>query len=110
MEPETHEEFIKKVQKVERNSNKLLQKLLVFFKKIENTSQFDDYLKDKIAIPFFEWFLEVLIRAFLIFFCLTASGIFLKTDPQLNIALAAGISLSWFLLVQLKQDLWRKEK
>jgi len=106
----TAEEFIEKQKKVRKNSGKVLPKLLKFFNKIDKPEDFDAYLKDIIFIPFMEWFLQViLIRPFLLYICLTAFGNFFYPPPLVKIAIAVGISFAWYLLVSLKQDLWRKE-
>lgn len=116
MVEETAEKFFERQNKVARNSNKLLPSLLKFLNKIEKVEQFDAYLKDRLTIPFIDWFLEVfIIRAFLIYFVLTMftpvvislPSAFLN-HPQ-RFGIAEGLSLLWFILVQLKQDLWRKQ-
>ena len=113
MVEESADKWIKRQQNLRKNSNKALPRLLVFFNKIEKVEQFDDYLKNKIAIPFLEWFLEVfIIRAFLIYLVLAAITLIFRLGfyhHPTRLILAQGLSILWFLVVNLKQDLWRKQ-
>jgi len=113
MVEESADKWIKRQQNLRKNSNKALPRLLVFFNKIEKVEQFDDYLKNNIALPLLEWFMEVFIlRAFLIYLVLAALTLTQQLryyHPSTRLILAQGLSILWFLVVNLKQDLWRKQ-
>ena len=112
MVEQTAEKFMESQRKLAKNSIKPLPKLFIFFNLIKSVEHYDLYLKENLFIPFVNWFVEVfIIRAFLInmsILCLTI-GLGLLTTPNEIIALSIGISVLWFLLINLKQDLWRKE-
>jgi len=107
---ENREKFIKNLRKTQKNSQKTLPRLLKWLKKIDKVDQYDDYVLDFIKIPLIDWFIEVLlIRPFVIYLflmCLSVTSI-LNHPPHVLIALAEGLSILWYLLVELKQDLWR---
>jgi len=108
---ENPDKFIKNANKLRKNSNKLFPRFLVFLKKIRSVSEFDDYFKNKIEIPIIDWFIEYfIIKSFLIFICLSAFGINFIRFPSFpnSLFLAEGISIFWFLLTELKKELWRK--
>ena len=106
-----NEKVLENLKKVAKNQDKLTVKCLKYLKKIKTSDQYDDYLTDNINIPIIEWFIQViLIRPFIFFvafWCLSAIGVSL-IHPQQILLIAVGTSLSWYLLVELKQDLWRK--
>jgi len=105
---ETPEKQFETIQKVEKNSRNVIANLLKFFGKIKSVGQFDDYLKDIIFIPFVEWFVKIfIIRAFIIFFCLTAIGFLFYSPPptRIQIALAEGISILWYILESFTNDI-----
>ena len=101
------QEFLDKLRKKSKYSDKKLPKLLKYLKLIKDSSEYEVYLKDYIKIPLVKWVLQVLVVRPTVLtvalFCLSA-----KTTTQ-TIILAEGISLSWYLLVELKKELWRKE-
>ena len=104
-------DVVESLRKHRENDRKRLPKLLKYLKKIPNIQKYEDY-KDLVKINIINWFIEVQIRAFLIFItfmCLSVSkiAIVLPHPPQC-ILLAEGISLLWFLLTELKKDIWRK--
>lgn len=105
-EEETAEKLFKNIKKTERNSNKLIPRFLIYLNKINSVSDFDEFFKDKITVPLIDWFIEYFIlKFFLIFFCLSA---LVNLNIVLKLIYSMGISISWFLLVELKNDLWRK--
>jgi len=102
-------EFLKKLQRTKKYDKKSLPKVLKFLEKIKTVEEYEKY-KGQILVGLIDWSIEIIIRAilfFAVFMCLSASGVFLIT-PLKVILLAIGISLSWYLLSELKQDLWRK--
>jgi len=101
------EKQVKNIQKGFKNEHKLFSRILKYLKKIEKFEQYDDYIKN-LKITLIDWLIELQVRAillFLLFKCL--AGILFLITPNV-IMLAEGTSLLWFLLVELKQDLWRK--
>jgi len=110
--PQNSEEFLKNLKKTSRNDGKTLPKLLKWLGKIDKVAQYDDYKKNVLS-SILEWFFLVfIIRSLVIgislFFCLSA--VTFATPPTIirYFYAAEGISLSWFLLIELKRDLWRK--
>jgi len=102
--------FLKKLKESARNDIKTIPKLLKWLGKINKVDQYDLYKKN-ILTSITVWFIEVcIIRAFVfslaITFCLSAVTV---PPTQIVILAAEGFSLSWFLLVELKRDLWRNE-
>ena len=104
-------ETLKKLQKTEKNQDKPLAKFLKYLGKIKKVEQYDEYVKKYIKIPIIEWiFLVLLIRPILLLLtisCLLPIGLFLD-HPQ-RVLLALGSSLVWYLLVDFKRQIFRKE-
>jgi len=104
--PRTAEELIKNTQKTRKNSVNPFANVLKWSNKISKLSDYDDYVKDTLTLPFIEWFIQVLIiRPIIIAICLLL--IYSEAPPSLFL-LAEGLSLLWFIIIELKQDLWRK--
>ena len=103
-------EFSKKLHLKTKYDGKTLPKLLKYLKKIRDVSQYEDYINDNVKIPLIEWCIQVLIiRPVLFIAVLMSLSAFLSLPPPLVILiLAEGLSITWYLLVELKQDLWRK--
>lgn len=105
-------EILKKLEesavKPTKKPNKLFLRLLKYLGKLESGMQYEDYVRKQIKIPLIEWIIQtIILRALLIFLCLSAIGLFLP--PPLKVLLIAeGLSIIWYLLVELKRDLWRK--
>ena len=99
---------VKKFDLIARYSSKPIPKFLKFIGKITELDEFEDWLKET-KISLLNWIITYLIiLPFIIFLCLSALGLF-NTPPALKmILLAEGISLSWYLIIELKKDLWRK--
>ena len=104
-------EIITKLHKTDFYADKRLPKLLKYLNKIKTVSDYDKYVKDNIKIPILIWATEYLIiKPILIYiclFCLKLATPLVLTHPHM-VLLAAGSSIIWFLLVELKRDLWRK--
>lgn len=104
---ETPEKLIERISKVKKNAGNPLIRLFIYLEKIKTSDQFDDYLKKNFILPLFDFVLmTLLITPLVIYICLSA--LTLSIHPT-NFVFAEGISISWFILVSLKQDLWRKE-
>ena len=106
MAKEKEPKFSKYLRKQRENDRKLLPKLLKYIGKIKSIADYEEYKKKFLFVPFIDSFIEIQFRALIILiiaFCLSAS----LTTPNM-IFLAEGISLTWFLLIELKSDLWRK--
>jgi len=103
-------EFSKKLHQKTKYDSKTLPKLLKYLKKIRDLTQYEDYIRDNIKIPLIEWIIQVLIiRPVLFIAVLMSLSAFSSLPPPLVILiLAEGLSILWYLLVELKQDLWRK--
>jgi len=104
-------EFIKKLEKTPKNASKALPRFFKYIGKIKNVSQYDDYLKNNIKVPLIIWGVDyLLIKPFLLFLAfLCLSAIWLYYPPGIIFLLAEGTSLSWYLLTELKRDIFRKE-
>ena len=90
-------------------SNKLFISFLKYLGKLKSGMDYEDYLKDNITVPLIEWIIQVLvIRALLLFFCLSVVDFINYPQASIRFLTAEGLSILWFLLVELKQDLWRK--
>lgn len=102
------EKLLEKLRKTTKNSSKTLPKVLKSLGKIESVGDYDEW-KQVVKYKILEWAIDTQIRAFIIFFAL----ICLSATPHIKITtlllpIAEGISLTWFLLIELKRDLWRK--
>lgn len=101
-------ELIKSLRKHKENDKKLLPKFFKYIGNIETVALYEKFKKE-IFVSLAKWFIDIQIRAFIffvVFICLSASLI-LKTTPN-KILLAEGSSIIWYLLIELKKDLWRK--
>lgn len=106
------EEIKEKVDKTHKYSRKSLPKFLKFLGKIDELDQYEEWIK-QVSRSLFDWFFEYMIlKPFLIFICLSATGFSFFPHPPPDVVsiflLAEGISITWFLFVELKKDLWRK--
>ena len=97
---------------IDKYSKNIVVKLLIYLGKLKSASQFEDYLKQLNKI-LADWFFETfIVRAFLIFICLLVAGATLSyTTPIIEKFIAAeGISIVWFLIIELKKDLFEVKK
>ena len=103
---------LEKLKKLPKNEPKTLCKFLKYTGKLKTALDYEDYLKDNIKVPLMLWALDILIiQAFLIFVvleCFSVKNLLTYTTPM-NIFLAEGISISLYLLVELKREFWRKQ-
>ncbi len=99
------EEMLKKADLIKKYSNKPIPKFLKFIGKIRELDQYEDYIKEsKVAI--LNWVIQYLIiLPFIFFLCLTAFSF--KTTPYvlMNLFLAEGISILWYLFIALIKDM-----
>lgn len=102
-----HPDILEKLQIYKKNDTKTIPRLLKRLKKIESVSQYEEY-KSNLLISLTDWCFETLImRPFIIFMCITCLLIGHNSLVPLVIQ-SEGISILWFLLIELKLDLWRK--
>jgi len=105
--PEKPEDIVKNHLKSRKNSKNLIAKFLKWSGKINQLSDYDDYLKDNVTVPLIGWTFKVLVvRPIPIAICLLL--ILKSIHPQDVFCFAEGVSLLWFLLIELKRELWRK--
>ncbi len=106
-----------KGEKIKKNSDltdkyekNILVKLLIYLGKIKTASEYEAYLK-QINKSFFSWFFVIFVmRASLIFICLLAASSFYVTPILEKLITAEGISLTWFLIIDFKKDLFEVNK
>jgi len=103
-------EFSDKLHQKTKYDSKTLPKVLKYLEKIKDISQYEEYVKKNIKLPLIEWIIQVLIiRPILFVAVLMSLSVSLRLLPPFVILiLAEGLSILWYLLVELKQDLWRK--
>lgn len=100
------EEFFKNQDLLKKYSNKPIPKALKYLGKINKTEEFEKWIKETNR-SLLNWIIDYLIiLPFLFFFCLSAVG-FYKTTPNVlpRFLTAVGISLIWFLVIQLLKDI-----
>lgn len=107
------EESAIKLVKTTENATKTLPKLFKYLDLIKSVADYQDYTKKNIKLPLINWSVEYLIiKPFLLFIILLSAALFLEQiTPQRLLSMtyvAEGLSLSWYLLTELKRDLWRK--
>jgi len=103
---ESPENIKETIDKTHKNSGKLIPRFLKFINKIDSVAEYDTWIKET-NITLFDWFFEYLIiKSFLIFFCLSA--LFPPPTILIGFLKAEGISILWFLITELKKDLFRK--
>jgi hypothetical protein len=106
-------ELLRKLEQTKINDRKTIPRFLKLLGKIRSVGDYEEY-KKQIFISLVEWSYTVLvIRPIVILaailLCLSAANFFFVSPPQLFF-LAEGLSILWYLLIELKQDLWRKTK
>jgi hypothetical protein len=109
-EPESPEKLLKSIQKTDKYANKVIPKFLKYIGKINEIKDYDVWKKETI-VSIVNFILDYLIiLAFLFFLCLTAIDVFRMIPPTIfqNFFLAEGISIAWYLALNLKKDLWGK--
>jgi hypothetical protein len=100
-------EFLGKLRSKSKYGAKKFPKFLKYLGKIEDTSTYEKYIKENVKIPIIEWVILVLIiRPILLFAAIVCLSSGFLTPTAL--IFAEGISIVWYLLIELKQDLWRK--
>lgn len=101
---ETPEELMKSIQKTNKYAPKLIPRFLKYIGKINEIKDYEDWRKE-IFVSLINFIIDyIIILPFLFFICLSAI-----VHPNINnFFLAEGISISWYLLINLKKDLWRK--
>ena len=106
------EEVVENIQKTARNSSKLLTKCLKYLGKIEHDFEAEDYQK-QMAVGLIEWFLEYfVVKPFILLFLVAGLNLFRFlsiTDPIKAILFAYGLSMAWFVFIQVRKD-WREIK
>ena len=103
---EIKHKVLESLEKHQINDQKWLPNCLKYLGYIKSTKQYEEY-KKTVKVHFFNWLINTQIRAIIVFvamLCLLASSL----PPIKLILLAEGSSLSWFLFIELKRDLWRK--
>jgi len=98
------EEMFEKVKKTERNTGKLLPKCLKYFKKIEETSQYPDYMAENIPKLIEFLIVLILIRPFILGLCLL---LLTRFNPLQLFLVAEGFSIAWYLIISFKENIWR---
>jgi len=102
--------FLKKLRKLKKNDAKILPKALKYLGKLKTVADYDDY-KKSIYVSLIDFGIEyILIKPFVIFFCISclSANLGILSTPN-NLVLAEGISFLWFLLIEFKRELWRNE-
>ncbi len=95
---------------IDKYKKNTLVKLLIYLGKIKTASEYEAYLK-QINKSLFSWFFVTFVmRASLIFICLLVASSFYR-DPMLEkLITAEGISLTWFLIIDFKKDIFEVKK
>ena len=102
-------ELLRKLENHKKYDQKWLPKFLKYLGKIPNIARYEEY-KKQIKVSIIEWTIELHIRTlflFIMLICLSA-GIGFTPNIYVILFLSEGISFTWFLLIELKRDLWRK--
>jgi hypothetical protein len=104
---ETPEKLFKSIKNTEKNAIKFIPRLFVYLDKIDSVSKFDEYFRKQIKLPILDWCVEYLVLKFLLILFMLSM---LNPGPiKVNAFISLGIAMAWFLLVEFKQDLWRKK-
>ena len=104
---EKEPEVLKSLRKHRENDVKPLPNFLKYLKKIPSIQKYEEY-KLQVIISLWNWFIDTQVRAFLLFVLLSClSAIAFSTTPT-KLMLAEGLSITWYMLIELKRDLWRK--
>ena len=107
--PHKAEDIVKNTQKTRKNSRNPFANFLKWSNKINKISDYESYFKENMSLPLVEWTLQVIIiRPILIAICLLLFKFYINLPQSKVIYIAEGISLLWFLIIELKQDIWRK--
>lgn len=103
------EKEVRNLAKGQFYSTKLIPKVLLFFKKIDKYSDYEDWLKEQKPLLLEFLIITLLFRPLVLFACLSAGMYFFEIIfPVVSkIFLAEGISLFWYLIISFKEE-WRQ--
>lgn len=103
----TGEEIAKKYDLLKKYSSKPIPKLLKYIGKLDKIEKYDDF-KKLVRVSVLTWILDYLIiLPFIFFLCLSALsyGFSKQTHPLSVFLIAEGISIFWFLFINLIKDI-----
>lgn len=103
------EKEVRNLAKGQFYSTKPIPNVLLFFKKIDKYSDYEDWLKEQKPLLLEFLIITLLFRPLVLYACLSAGMYFFGviTPNVSRIFLAEGISLIWYLIFSFKDE-WRQ--